>query len=102
MRGSLRGTMRLLRDETSLLECDVCSSLLDGLEAARRDFDSNLLADFGDEECLFLKIHLAAAFACRVEFGSTRAVGIPAADARCLATDCTGLCHMSRYTNRNN
>ncbi len=70
----------MLLYQTRLLESQKRSALLHGLETFCRYADGDLFAEFRNEECLRLEIYLAAAFASRIEFGGTDAVGIPTAD----------------------
>jgi len=77
-----RVVMSSLLYEPCYLQCFICASLLHRLEAFCRHADGDLLAEFGNEKGFRLEIDLAAAFARRVEFGSTDAVGIPASYLR--------------------
>ena len=60
------------------------------------DFDGDFLAEFRDEKSLLLKIDLAAAFACRVEFGCADTVGIPATYLAIFTSYFTCSCHIVR------
>ena len=79
------GFQRLVR--TTLFHC---------LETASGDVDGDFLVELGDEESLFLQIHLAAACAGGIEFGRTRAVGVSASDAAFLSRYVAFPCHIVR------
>ncbi len=82
-------------DEPRFLERQECAALLHGFESFGGDANCHLLTELGNEKSFRLEIYLAAAFARRVEFGGTDAVGIPTANLRALTRYVTRSCHSS-------
>ena len=91
-----------LFDESYLLESLERAALLHGLKPLGGNSEGDLLAELREKDGLLLEVHLTAALAGRVELGSTRAVGIPAADARALTCDYTFTCHSRGILTRSN
>ncbi len=67
-------------NESCFLEGDEGAALLHGLEALSRNCYADLFAELRNEESLRLEVHLTAALARRIEFGSTNTVRVPASN----------------------
>lgn len=81
-------------DKPRLLQSEECAAFLHGFESFGRDLDRDFLAKLGNKKSFLLEVDLAAAFARRVEFGRTDAVGISTADLRMFASYYTNSSHM--------